>query len=93
MYKVFFNGSAIQIEPKMKKSLNDNISELFDGCTYDTVCQIVDKIEKCSSSLNFLIVNSRDEDVWSQFKKCFNEIPAAGGLVLNTFGQDRKSVV
>ena len=87
MYKVFFNDSSILIGSEMKKSLNDNISEMFDVCDNSVVNQIVDKIENSSLSLSYGIVNNACCETWSGFRKCFTEIPAAGGLVIDHEGR------
>jgi len=81
MYKVFFNGSIIQIGSKMNKSLNNNITKAFDSASYGVVNQIILQIESTDNLGDFFIINSDIDDVWKHFKSQFVEIPAAGGLV------------
>lgn len=87
MYKVFFNDSTILIGSEMKKSLNNNIVDVFDFCDNNVVSQIVDRIDNSSVAVSFFIRTSKDFEAWQSFKHYFTEIPAAGGLVVNTGGQ------
>lgn len=84
MYKVFFNDSTILIAPEVKKSLNDNINKMFDFCDQSSVNQIINEIEAVTQSIGFSIVGDDCSRMWNQFRSCFTEIPAAGGLVLNS---------
>jgi ADP-ribose pyrophosphatase len=83
MYKVFFNGSKILIGSEMKKSLNNNINEAFDVCNEDVVSQAIDRIECSADSLSFSFNCNNCYETWNSFKACFNEIAAAGGVVVN----------
>ena len=86
MYKVFFNGSTIQVGPEMNKSLNNNITEVFDSVGYGIVNQIITQIESAECPLDFYILNQEVDTVWKHFRSQFVEIPAAGGLVKNASG-------
>jgi 8-oxo-dGTP pyrophosphatase MutT (NUDIX family) len=86
MYKVFFNGSTIQIGSEMNKSLNNNIAKMFDSASYDVVNQIILQVESSEIPSDFFISNSENDSAWKHFKCQFVEIPAAGGLVKNTSG-------
>ena len=83
MYKVFFNGSIIQFGSEMNKSLNNNITEMFDLVSYDVVNQIISQIESAETPLEFFILNPEIDTAWEHFRSQFVEIPAAGGLVRN----------
>ncbi len=83
MYKVFFNDSTIQIGSEMNKSLNNNITEMFNSLDYGVVNQIISQIESTSSPRDFYILNHDVNSAWSYFRSQFVEIPAAGGLVRN----------
>lgn len=84
MYKVFFNDSTILIAPEVKKSLNDNITEMFEFCYQSSVNQIINEIETAKCSINFYLDGNDCPRMWNQFRSCFTEIPAAGGLVVNS---------
>ena len=86
MYKVFFNGSIIQFGSEMNKSLNNNITEIFDLVSYDVVNQIISQIESTETPSGFFILNHEVDTAWEHFKSQFVEIPAAGGLVRNSEG-------
>ena len=86
MYKVFFNGSTIQFGSEMNKSLNNNITEIFDLASYDVVNQIISQIESAETPSGFFISNHEIDTAWEHFKSQFVEIPAAGGLVRNSAG-------
>ena len=86
MYKVFFNGSTIQIGSEMNKSLNNNIAKTFDLASYDVVNQIILLVESTECPSEFFIINSDIDLVLKHFKSHFVEIPAAGGLVKNADG-------
>lgn len=86
MYKVFFNGSTIQIGSEMNKSLNSNITEIFDLVSYGVVNQITSKIESAETPSEFFILNREIDTAWEHFRSQFVEIPAAGGLVRNSDG-------
>jgi 8-oxo-dGTP pyrophosphatase MutT (NUDIX family) len=86
MYKVFFNGSIIQIGSKMNKSLNNNITNTFGSASYGVVNQIILLVESTECLSDCFIINSDIDAVWKHFKSQFVEIPAAGGLVKNTDG-------
>ena len=60
MYKVFFNGSIIQFGSEMNKSLNNNITEIFDLASYDVVNQIISQIESTETPSGFFILNHED---------------------------------
>jgi 8-oxo-dGTP pyrophosphatase MutT (NUDIX family) len=81
MYKVFFNDSTIELAHENNKSSKNNIRKIIESCGYDVVNQIVSEIEASSGTLNVLIQNQDVNQNWECFKKCFKEIPAAGGLV------------
>lgn len=81
MYKVFFNDSLILVGSEMKKSLNRDVVQKFQNVDYDVVSQLVTRIETDSEPGSFFIFNTADDGNWRNFKKCFVEIPAAGGLV------------
>lgn len=84
MYKVFFNDSTILIAPEVKKSLNDNIAEMFELCDQSSVNQIINEIEITKCPMSFYLDGNDCSRMWDQFRSCFTEIPAAGGLVLNS---------
>ena len=86
MYKVFFNGSTIQIGSEMNKSLNNNITEIFDPVSYDIVNQMISQIESAETPSEFFILNHDIDTAWEHFRSQFVEIPAAGGLVRNSDG-------
>ena len=86
MYKVFFNGSIIQFGSEMNKSLNNNITEIFDLVSYDVVNQIISQIESTETPSGFFILNHEIDTAWEHFKSQFVEIPASGGLVRNSEG-------
>jgi len=86
MYKVFFNDSTIEIGPESKRSLKNNILEVYETDTYSVVNQIVSEIESKGKISDMLIISQDFEQLWDHFKKCFIEIPAAGGVVLNSEG-------
>ncbi|MDD2304964.1 MAG: NUDIX domain-containing protein [Prolixibacteraceae bacterium] len=86
MYKVFFNGSTIQIGSEMNKSLNNNITEIFDSVSYGIVNQIISQIESAETPSAFFILNHEIDTAWEHFRSQFVEIPAAGGLVRNSEG-------
>lgn len=81
MYKVFFNDSLILVGSEMKKLLNRDVIQKFQNVDYDVVSQLVTRIETDSESDSFFIFNGTNDVNWTSFRKCFTEIPAAGGLV------------
>jgi 8-oxo-dGTP pyrophosphatase MutT (NUDIX family) len=83
MYKVFFNESIIKFDFEFKKSSNSNITKLVDTECYDFVNQLVCDIESTNKGIDFLILHQDISKVWTQFKRHFNIIGAAGGLVQN----------
>ncbi len=86
MYKVFFNGSSIQLCSKIKKSSKNNIVPVLNLDDYGFVNQIVSEIEISLEDINYVLVHPDEEKLWSAFRKLFVEIPAAGGLVKNRKG-------
>ncbi len=86
MYKVFFNDSTISIGIETKKSLKNNIVQLEKIDSYDIVNQIVSHIESGGKLTDALIVNHDVKLLWDYFRRCFIEIPAAGGFVRNSEG-------
>lgn len=86
MYKVFFNGSIIQFGSEMNKSLNNNITEIFDLASYDVVNQIISQIESAETPSGFFILSHEIDTAWEHFRSQFVEILAAGGLVRNSEG-------
>lgn len=87
MYKVFFNDSLILVGSEMKKSLNRDVVQKFQDVDYDVVSQLVTRIETDSEPGSFFIFNDANDVNWTSFRKCFNEIPAAGGLVKDQNGR------
>lgn len=86
MYKVFFNGSCIQLDTACKTSSKDNIVFHVDFIDYDFVNQIITSVEQGGGCSDFVIVTQQPDLNWKEFKKCFSEIPAAGGVVKNSDG-------
>lgn len=86
MYKVFFNGSTIQLDSEIKKSSNNNVALIVYSESYDFVNQLILKIESENCESDFLILNPNLDELWSRFRSSFTEIPAAGGLVQNREG-------
>jgi 8-oxo-dGTP pyrophosphatase MutT (NUDIX family) len=87
MYKVFFNDSTISIVSEMKKSLNDDASEVFRLSNYDSISQLIDRIENSKYPLHFYVPANECSETWDYFRSYFTEIPAAGGLVKNLSGR------
>jgi 8-oxo-dGTP pyrophosphatase MutT (NUDIX family) len=87
MYKVFFNDSLILVGSEMKKSLNRDVVQKFQNVDYDVVSQLVTRIETDSEPGSFFIFSGANDVNWTSFRKCFNEIPAAGGLVKDQNGR------
>lgn len=87
MYKVFFNDSLILVGSEMKKSLNRDVVQKFQNVDYDVVSQLVTRIETDSEPGSFFIFNGANDVNWTSFRKCFIEIPAAGGLVKDQNGR------
>lgn len=83
MYKVFFNGSTIQIGGGSKKSSKNNIVQTVDCKDCGFVRQMISEIESSGKAIHFVIQNKEIGKLWDCFKSQFSEIPAAGGLVQN----------
>lgn len=81
MYKVFFNGSTIQITDVAKKSSKNNITQTVDCENYGFVKELISKIESSDKSINFVVQNKDYYRLWDCFRNQLTEIPAAGGLV------------
>ncbi len=86
MYKVFFNGSTIQIASGENKSSKNNMARIIQYDGYNSVDQIIGEIELGNQSTDFIIVYPETDHIWTQFKSYFKEIRAAGGLVQNSEG-------
>lgn len=71
----------------MKKLLNRDVIQKFQNVDYDVVSQLVTRIETDSEPGSFFIFNDANDVNWTSFRKCFNEIPAAGGLVKDQNGR------
>lgn len=84
MYKVFFNGSTIQIGDDDKKSFKNNITQAVDCENNEFVKKIISDIESGDKTGNFVILNNDRDRLWKCFKNQMTEIPAAGGLVQKT---------
>ena len=87
MYKVFFNDSKILIGSEMKKSLNDNINEVFDVYDEGVVSQVINRIECSADSLSFSFNCINCYETWKRFRACFTEIAAAGGVIVNNHNE------
>lgn len=83
MYKVFFNDSSVEIGSQIKKSFKNNILPESDSFSLESVNQFIDAVERAHSPLQFYISSKNPETVWRNFRSCFTELPAAGGLVQN----------
>lgn len=86
MYKVFFNGSAIEFASEPKKSSKNNIRRQVEIESYTAINQIVSEIELSKEGACFLIAHQEIDRLWNHFRRRFVEIPAAGGLVQNQEG-------
>jgi 8-oxo-dGTP pyrophosphatase MutT (NUDIX family) len=86
MYKVFFNGSAIEFTSETKKSSKNNIGRQVEIGSYIAINQIVSEVESSKGSTCFLLRHQEVDRLWNHFRRRFIEIPAAGGLVRNQQG-------
>ena len=86
MYKVFFNGSTIEIGPELKRSSKNNILPDEIEVGYGAVNQIVFDIESGVEIYNSFVFKTDYNLLWDHFRKCFIQIPAAGGFVINKEG-------
>jgi 8-oxo-dGTP pyrophosphatase MutT (NUDIX family) len=81
MYKVFFNGSSIQIGNAGKKSFKNNIVEAVECEHVEKIQHVISRIETSEENLFFYLLNENISELWNCFRRQFVEIPAAGGLV------------
>ena len=71
MYKVFFNGSIIQLDSEIKKSSNSNVVFIIYSESYDFVNQLILKIESENCESEFLILNPNLDEIWTRFRSSF----------------------
>ena len=84
MYKVFFNGSTIQIGGESKISSKNNITQAVDCENYGFFKELISEIESDDRTINFVLQNNDIGRLWDCFKSRMTEIPAAGGLVMKS---------
>lgn len=84
MYKVFFNDSTIQIDAESKRSSKNNITQAAINENNEIVKELVSKIESGNLAKEYVIVHDEPHKLWNSIKNQLVEIPAAGGLVMNS---------
>lgn len=84
MYKVFFNDSTIQIDAESKRSLKNNITQASINENNEIVRKLISKIESGDLTKEYVILHNDPHLLWNSIKNQLVEIPAAGGLVMNS---------
>jgi len=87
MYKVFFNGRTIYLDdtlPDMTKVGRDYV------CAFENITDLRPQLKQFlepNKKGNLYIFHDDQEALFKTFRQCFNNIDAAGGLVLNERGE------
>jgi len=87
MYKVFFNGRTIYLDdtlPDMTKVGRDYV------CAFENITDLRPQLKQFldpDKKGNLYIFHDDTETLFKTFRQCFNNIDAAGGLVLNEKGE------
>lgn len=84
MYKVFFNDSTIQFEPEYKRSSKNNITQNAVLEDHELIKELISTIHSGGLIKDFVILHDDPHALWHAFKNQLVEIPAAGGLVMNS---------
>jgi 8-oxo-dGTP pyrophosphatase MutT (NUDIX family) len=87
MYKVFFNGRTIYLDdtlPDMTKVGRDYV------CAFENITDLRPQLKQFlepNRKGNLYIFHDDKDALFKTFRQCFNNIDAAGGLVLNEQGE------
>ncbi len=87
MYKVFFNGRTIYLDdtlPDMTKVGRDYV------CAFENITDLRPQLKQFldpDKKGNLYIFHDDTDALFKTFRQCFNNIDAAGGLVLNEKGE------
>lgn len=86
-YRVFINRHLIFLSENQNLLVNSDNFKLVLEPTQDEIIAIVEKLlSEKQQGFKYLFNYSSIEDGWNIFRNCFQEIEAAGGIVLNSEG-------
>jgi len=86
MYKVFFNNKFVLLTEEFEISLFTDKMLYLQYSDFDELHFVIELLER-SAHLNALMISHSDlDELWADFRSCYKELDAAGGLVENTAG-------
>jgi len=86
MYKVFFNNKFVLLTEEFHISLFSDKMLYIQYSDFDELHFTMDLLER-SHHLKAIMISHPDlDELWADFRSCFKEVQAAGGVVENTKG-------
>jgi len=86
MYKVFFNNKFVLLTEEFEISLFSDRMLYIQYSDFDELHFTMDLLER-SDHLDAIMISHADTDeLWADFRSCFQEVLAAGGVVENQNG-------
>lgn len=87
MYKVFIDKREVFITNRTENHLEDSSCLVLNSFSSDTVDFILNLFDSQVGLRRVIIEVSNVEEVFTQFKSKFKQLPAAGGIVTNREGK------
>ncbi len=87
MYKVFFNNKFVLLTEEFDISLYTDSMLYIQYDDFDEIHFVMEMLEN-SRHLDAVMISHDDlDELWADFRSCFKELEAAGGLVRNKKGE------
>jgi len=86
MYKVFFNNKFVLLTEEFEISLYTDKMLYIQYGDFDELHFVIELLERSDHLQALMISHESLDELWADFRSCFKEVDAAGGLVKNNKG-------
>jgi 8-oxo-dGTP pyrophosphatase MutT (NUDIX family) len=86
MYKVFFNNKFVLLTEEFEISLYTDKMLYIQYGDFDELHFVIELLERSDHLQALMISHENLDELWADFRSCFKEVDAAGGLVWNEKG-------
>jgi ADP-ribose pyrophosphatase YjhB (NUDIX family) len=84
MYKIFFKERVVYLTNKIESDLTVDFGSILKYANQGELMQFIENFERNTSMQSAFIYHHNLHELMQNFRACFKNIPAAGGLVWNT---------
>ncbi|HBG87401.1 MAG TPA: NUDIX hydrolase [Marinilabiliaceae bacterium] len=83
MYKIFFKDREIVLTDRISEDLSSHFGSILKYANKGELAQFIDNFDKDENIKSAFVYYHNLRELMQQFRSCFKNLPAAGGLVWN----------